>query len=89
MTIFKCSSCGYCFSDPRYSGTWYICANCGEFTDQKIDFDLKQTLADEKIFEEKLKAVCDKYDDRYGKYPESRYEGSAIYEFYQETKGKF
>ena len=88
MSIFKCSDCGYCFGDPRYSGNWCICGGCGKTVEQTTGIDLTQIKFFEELFEEKLKALCDKYDDRYGEYPESTYEGSAIYEFYQETKGK-
>lgn len=33
-------------------------------------------------FEEKLRKLCEEYDTEYGDYPESEYQGRALYEFY-------
>lgn len=35
-------------------------------------------------FEEKLRKLCEEYDTEYGDYPESEYQGRALYEFYLE-----
>ena len=35
-----------------------------------------------------LKKICDEYDGEYGMYPESDYEGNAIYEFAVERAAK-
>lgn len=87
MAIFKCSDCGYCFSDPRYSGTFYICVGCGATVNQTTDIDLAQIMTGGKLFEElfkeKLKALCLQYDYIYGQYPENAYEGKSLYDFYR------
>ena len=35
-------------------------------------------------FKEKLLELCEEYDTEYGDYPESEYEGRALYNFYLE-----
>lgn len=42
-----------------------------------IQFNLKEV-------QKYLKSLCQKYDTSYGQYPESTYEGKAIYEFFCE-----
>lgn len=37
---------------------------------------------DECNFKEKLRKLCDEYDDEAGEYPESQYQGRALYDFY-------
>ena len=36
-------------------------------------------------FKEKLRKLCDEYDDEAGDYPESQYPGRALYNFYLRT----
>jgi len=33
----------------------------------------------------KLKVLCDRYDQRYGRFPESSLEGEAVFEFVEEA----
>ena len=84
MSIFKCSDCGYCFSDPQYRGD--VCV-CGETINLTGGIDLSQIMTGgkffEELFKEKLKALCLQYDYINGIYPESFYQGKAMYEFYQ------
>lgn len=41
---------------------------------------------DENEFEKKLKELCDLYDEVTGEWPESRFQGQALFEFYNERK---
>lgn len=43
-----------------------------------------EELRKDKDFEEKLKFICNAYDEENGRYPESSYEGGAIFSFYKE-----
>ena len=38
----------------------------------------------ERDFKEKLRELCEEYDAEHGDYPESEYQGRALYEFYLE-----
>ena len=40
---------------------------------------------DECAFKEKLRKLCDEYDDEAGEYPASPYQGRAVYNWYLET----
>lgn len=40
---------------------------------------------DQSNFKEKLRKLCDEYDDEAGEYPESQYQGRALYDFYIRT----
>lgn len=40
---------------------------------------------DEREFKEKLRKICDEYDIEAGEYPESPYQGRAVYDWYLET----
>lgn len=84
MSIFKCSDCGCCFSDPQYRGS--VCVS-GETINLAGGIDLTQIMTGSKFFEElfkeKLKALCLQYDYINGIYPESKYQGKAMYDFYK------
>ena len=71
------------------------CRDCGRYESEctcnvpTIDKDTQIIELQERIKEleetaltkDELKRLCDDYDNRYGAYPESEFEGEAVYEF--------
>ncbi len=69
--MFKCNECGWTSSHSDR------CLNCGN-TKNGIEL-----FSFEKLFLEKLKDLCQKYDYFHGTYPGSIYEGKSLYDCYQ------
>lgn len=76
--MFKCNECGWASSHSDR------CLNCGNTKNEES----VTLFSFEKLFLEKLKDLCQSYDYRYGSYPESYYEGKAIYEFCLESQNE-
>ena len=81
MNGFSAEYESYVYSDHTYR---FDPKQTREQFEEEQERLLKEYLNNtDKDFRSKLKVLCDAYDEKYEDYPENRYEGKAIFMFYE------